>query len=233
MFKGPILKPESRLMMDAPPLIPAIDLLYRRYLNDESSAAFVDAVTAHYRISTLVRLAQAGQPVTRRAAVLALGFIAEYSVNETLGRALSDSDRAVRVLAEHGIRQVWFRQGDENQQRLVKQCSRFNTRGEYGDAIELASAIIDCGGSEIGEAFHQRANALFAVSQFEEAIEDYRETLYLNRYHFLAAIGLANCHLQTDDVSEALASFRLSLTMHPDLESVRGQIARLAKIVEG
>jgi hypothetical protein len=34
-------------MMDAPPLIPAIDLLYRRYLNDESSAAFVDAVTAH------------------------------------------------------------------------------------------------------------------------------------------------------------------------------------------
>jgi tetratricopeptide (TPR) repeat protein len=54
----------------------------------------------------------------------------------------------------------------------------------------------------------------------------------LNRYHFLAAIGLANCHLQMDDVSAALEAFRLSLRINPDLESVRGQILHLEKIVE-
>ncbi len=219
--------------MDAPPLAPIINVFYRRYLADECSAAFVDAVTAHYRIPTIVRLAEGGAPITRRAAVLALGFVGDFDTNETLGRALSDSDRAVRVLAEHGIRQVWFRQGDEAQQRLVRQCARWNQRGLFNDVIEWTTDLIHATGSEIGECFHQRAIALYATSQFEEAIADYREVLYLNRFHFLAAIGLANCHLQLDDVSEALASFRLSLAMHPDLESVRGQIARLAKIVDG
>src|SRR5687767_13976495 len=75
---------------------PLIDRLYHQYLEDEDTAAFVYDVSRRYEVSTLERLAIGGQRVTRRAAVLAIGYLGQYDANATLGRALHDDDRGVR-----------------------------------------------------------------------------------------------------------------------------------------
>lgn len=208
-----------------------LDRFYQDFLRTERSADFVDRVSRHYCIDTLQTLLGKGNRATRRAAALAIGFLGDYSELEPLGRSLHDKDRAVRMLADHGLRQLWYRQGLLHEQYLARRLSRMNVRGQHEAVLEQAGqALLE--NDALAEVWHQRASAYYALSEFEAAISASEETLYLNRYHFLAAIGLANCHLQLDAVSEALDAFRLALQINPDLESVRGQILHLEKILD-
>ena len=65
----------------------------------------------------------------RRAAVLALGCLADYESNPTLGAALLDEDRTVRILAENSIRQVWTRAANEKDRRNSTRSSASTPRG--------------------------------------------------------------------------------------------------------
>ncbi len=208
-----------------------LDRFYQEFLRTERSADFVDRVSRHYCMATLSDLCAKGQRTTRRAAALAIGFLGDYSSVESLGRALLDADRAVRMLADHGLRQLWFRQGLHSEQLVARRLARLNTRGQHEAALELARHALTENDS-LAEVWHQRALAHYALSEYEAAIAAAEETLFLNRYQFLAAVGLANCHLQLDAVSSALEAFRLALRINPDLESVRGQILHLEKILE-
>ena len=64
---------------------PLLFRLYQEYLDDQDSAAFSGKVCQRYDVGTLERLATAGDRMTRRAAVLALGLVADYDSNEILG----------------------------------------------------------------------------------------------------------------------------------------------------
>ena len=100
-------------MSDAAAKAPLLDAFYQRYLTDETSARFVAEVSRHYTLGTLARLAAGGSRTTRRAAVLSIGFLGSFECNDLLGRALHDSDRVVRLLAENSIRELWYRDGSE------------------------------------------------------------------------------------------------------------------------
>lgn len=208
-----------------------LDRFYQDFLRSERSADFVDRVSRYYSLETLSELVAKGPRTTRRAAALAVGFLGDYSAIESLGRALHDNDRAVRMLADHGLRQLWYRQGLQHEQLMARRLARLNTRGLHEQALELARLTLTENDS-LAEVWNQRALAHYALGEYESAIAAAEEALYLNRYHFLAAVGLANCHLQQDSVSAALDAFRLALKINPDLESVRGQILHLEKILE-
>src|SRR5260221_13259420 len=64
---------------------PNLERLYHRYLESEDTAAFVINVSERYLLSTLARLAIGGNHVSRRAAVMAVGFLGDYSHNAVLG----------------------------------------------------------------------------------------------------------------------------------------------------
>ncbi len=219
-------------MIDQPAQRPVLDDFYREFLNNERSADFVYAVSQHYTLASLRRLASSGQRMTRRAAVLAIGFLGDVQDNQLLGRAMSDRDRGVRLLADHGIRQVWFRVGNSGMDSGLRRLVRLNQQGQYASAIELASELIDTD-PEVAECWNQRAAALYEVEDFAHSLCDYRRTLELNPYHFLAALGAGNCHLELGEVYEALEHFRQAVEINPDLEMVRTQIDHLQRIVEG
>jgi len=211
---------------------PVLERLYHRYLESEDTAAFIQAVAQHYVLSTLARLAAGGSHVSRRAAVMAVGFLGDYSHNAVLGRALSDRDRGVRLLADSGIRQLWRRDGNRRQQEQLWRICRLNQNNQYADGISGATALID-EAPWIAETWNQRAVGYFASRRFEEAANDCHQTLELNAYHFGAAVGLAHCYLQLDEPFAALENFRRALKLNPDLEDVRGQIGMLERALEG
>jgi len=91
---------------------------------------------------------------------------------------------------------------------------------------QLATRIISQA-PEAAEAWNQRAISLFAQGDCWHAVCDCREALELNRYHFVAAMGMANCYLQLQETSAALEAFRRALRINPDLERVRLQITSL------
>ena len=210
---------------------PQLDRFYQRFLNEESSADFIQAVSTKNNLASLERLATAGGRMTRRAAILAIGFLGEFSNNEVMGRALSDDDRAVRMLADHGIRELWQRQGTAGQQESLKQIFRLVDQSRMEDAIAAATQLIEVN-PEFSEAYSQRAIAFCALGDYEAALVDCREALQFNRFHFPAAIGLAHCCMQIDEASGALAGYRLALNINPDLDSVRRQVSRLERMLE-
>ena len=209
---------------------PLLERYYQQYLEDEDSAQFIRQVTSNYIPGSLKRLFRCGRVSTRRAAILAIGFIADFEMNETIGGALGDRDRAVRMLAEHNIRQVWRRQGSSHEQNLLGKLEQLNATKQFQQSVELASELLDSN-CLLGEAWNQRAVAHATDGNLEQAIFDCRETLNCNRYHFPAAVGMGHCQLKLDDVCGALHSFRLALAINPDLESLRLQVRRLEKIM--
>jgi tetratricopeptide (TPR) repeat protein len=180
----------------------------------------------------LERLAIGGNHVLRRAAVMAVGFLGDYSHNAILGRALNDDDRGVRLLADSGIRQLWRRDGNQRQQERLARICRLNQNDQYEDAIREATALID-EAAHFAEAWNQRAVAEFAMRRFEDAANDCHQTLEMNAYHFGSAVGMGHCYLQLDEPFAALENFRRALALNPDLEEVRGQIGLIERALEG
>lgn len=211
---------------------PRLEQLYHRYLDTEDSAAFIRSVAEHYLLSTLERLAVCGGHVSRRAAVLAIGFLGNFNQNAVLGRALHDRDRAVRLLADNGIRNLWRRDGNERQQQQLQIICRLNDSHHHIEAIEAATDLIN-EAAWFAEAWNQRAIGYFATGRWEDAANDCHQTLEINAYHFGAAVGMGHCYLEMDDPFAALECFRRAVKLNPDLEDVRAQIAYLQRTLEG
>jgi tetratricopeptide (TPR) repeat protein len=210
----------------------SLERLYHRYLETENTAAFIKGVSERYLLSTLERLALGGNHILRRAAVMAVGFLGDYSHNAILGRGLNDKDRGVRLLADSGIRQLWRRDGNTWQRQKMARLCRLNQNDQYRQAIREATALID-EAAHFAEAWNQRAVAQFALRRFEDAANDCHQTLELNPYHFGAAVGMGHCYLQLDEPFAALENFRRALSLNPDLEDIRGQIELLERTLEG
>jgi tetratricopeptide (TPR) repeat protein len=201
---------------------------YHQYLQDERAADFIAAVAEDYSIETLKRLAQGGKRVLRRAAMLALGFLGDYDANEVMGRGLRDRDRAVRLLAEHGLRQVWFRAGNPRQYQTLNQLVRLNDNGLYHEVLSLVAPLL-AEAPTLAEAWNQRAIAQFSLCEFEDSVADCQRALEINPYHYNAAMGLGHCHLQLEEPESALDAFRTALQINPNLECVRSQIRQLER----
>ena len=218
-------------MIDEQSSTPLLDRFYHRFLTTEKSAEFIYNVSRRYTLASLERLADGGTRITRRGAVLALGFLGDYQQNGVVGHKLQDEDRAVRLLADHGIRQLWLRVGNLHLESALRRLTRLNQKMQFASAIDVASDLLQIA-PDLAEAWNQRAIAWYHLEDYQHAIHDCRRTLELNDWHFLAALGSANCQLELGDVYGALQDFRLALKINPDLDMVRSQVSQLQRIVE-
>jgi tetratricopeptide (TPR) repeat protein len=213
------------------PIRPYLSQAYDQYLESQDTAEFLRRVSEVYSQGTLQRLAEHDSARVRRAAVLALGLLGDYEANAALGRALQDEDRTVRVLAEQSIRTVWTRAGSENDRRLLGVIIRLNSAQRFAAAIRRATELLKHA-AWFAEIWNQRAIANFSLNRYEEAIRDCHQALEFNPYHFAAAAGMGQAYLELGNHAAALESFRRALRLNPDLEAVRVQVARLARLIE-
>lgn len=209
-----------------------LEQFYQQYLIDQDSAAFIKRLTRKYAVGTLERLAlSAERRELRRAGVLALGFVAAYESNHVLGMALQDEDRGVRLAAENGIRSLWTRDGNDSQRQLLGVVMRLIAAQQFAEAIDRASELIEHAGW-FAEAWNQRAIAHYSLGEYPASINDCRETLEINPYHFAAASGMGQCYLQLGNRRGALECFRRALKLNPNLEGIRANIVHLERATE-
>ncbi|MDR2170011.1 MAG: HEAT repeat domain-containing protein [Planctomycetaceae bacterium] len=201
-------------------------LFYLDYLNDHDVSLFVERSTSYYCQSTIMRLASSEQVDTRRAAAMALGFLGDYNSNPVLGKLLIDSDRSVRLLAESSIKNVWPRDGSEEQRHELRLAMRNIAAHNFDEAIRLTNNLLD-ENPLYAEPRNQRAIALFAVGDFYEAIEDCKIVLDINPFHFGAAIGMGHAYLQIKNREAAVISFQHALQINPNLESIRRHLSKI------
>ncbi len=201
---------------------------YQRYLIDQHVGTFVRRVSDSYTVGSLERVARAGNRTTRRAAVLALGRMADYRANATLGRALVDRDRGVRSLAENSIRRLWMRIGTPEQQRHLAAIQENIENREHERAAQLATALAE-DAPWIAQAWYFRGQAFFQLEQYAAATQDCEQALEMNCYHFLAGSVMGQAYLEVDNRPAALAAFRRTLRLNPNMEEVRAQIVHLQR----
>ena len=211
---------------------PFLLVLYQQYLDHQESANFARKVSNVYTTGTLERLARHAGREVRRAAVLALGFLGDYSANHTLGCALLDEDRTVRTIAENGIRTIWARAGSEAERQELGVIIRLNAAQLPKLALVRATKLIERA-PWFAEAWHQRAAAQAALGRLVESIRDCHQALEINPYHFVAATSMGQAYLQLENPVSALECFRRALRLNPGLEGVRAQVVRLTRMVEG
>jgi tetratricopeptide (TPR) repeat protein len=211
---------------------PRLLKFYREYLDRPDSSAFSSRVGDYYTEGTLQRLTSHPRSEIRRAAVLALGCLGDYDSNPFLGAALVDHDRTVRILAENSIRQVWARAGGEKERGQLDTIIRMNAARHFEKVLRMASDLIRRS-PDYAEAWNQRAYANHALGNFNQSLQDCHQALEINPYHFIAAVGMGRAYLELGNPVLALESFRRALRLNPDLEGVRAQADRLARLVEG
>ncbi|MCE9552465.1 MAG: tetratricopeptide repeat protein [Planctomycetes bacterium] len=208
--------------------VPLLVAHYDEYLAQQDSARFMRNVSKSYTLSTLERLAQSNDRMTRRAAVLALSVMGDYDANHVLGRALTDRDRGVRSLAENGIRSVWERAGNVYQRAQLQIIIRLVSSKNYSESIRRATELIEQA-PWFAEVWNQRAIAHFAISAYEDSVRDCRQALEINPYHFAAAAGMGQCHMRMNNPLAALECFRRALRLNPNMEAVRAQVVQLQR----
>lgn len=204
---------------------------YQRYLNDAETARFIASVAGQYTAGTLERLAASGDMYSRRAAVLALGLIGDKRCFKVIGRLLRSNDRKLRLVADDSMRAISAREGTAAHRHQLELIVRSNECGTFEKSVDLATELIEGSGGS-AEVYHQRSLALFQMDSIEHAIEDCRQVLKMNEFHYAAMVGLGHCHLELGDLLESLFWFRRALEVFPDLEPVRLQIRRLEKAIQ-
>jgi tetratricopeptide (TPR) repeat protein len=214
------------------PRLPRIAAFYEQYLHAQDSTALAAQVSEHYAPGTLERLLSHGRREVRRAAALALGLVGDYENNRGLGAALHDDDRTVRTLAEDGIRRLWIRSGSKTDRSELACITRLISAQQYAAAIQRANRLVQQRPA-FAEAWNQRGIARCALGRYAEAIRDWHEVLELNPYQFEAAAHMGRAYLELSNPVSALECFRRALRLNPNLEGVRAQVVRLARMVEG
>ncbi|MCS7237595.1 MAG: tetratricopeptide repeat protein [Thermoguttaceae bacterium] len=217
-------------MTDSTRILPKIIEFYQDYLDDGDVERFVARTGRLYMQGTLCRLLKHADPRVRRAAALALGFLGDFAANPSLGEALRDSDRPVRLLAEEAIRNVWLRPGIPGLERELRILNRMASARLFRRVVERATTLLQTA-KNVPEVYYLRANALMAEDRYEEAIRDHHMALELNPYHFLAAAGMGYAYLKLRNFRGALEAFRRALKINPNLEAVRLEVNRLRRLL--
>ena len=204
---------------------------YQDYLESSDTALFVASVARNYMVPTLIAILNRCDILHRRAAALALGFLGDITCQESLGAALCSSDRRLRLVADDSLRAIWARDASDEQRSNLDKIIRLNECDLFEESVALCDQLID-GAPRYLEAYNQRALALFHLRDFDRSIDDCRRVLKISRYHYGAWIGMGHCLLENGDVWGALDSFRMALSIYPDLEPVRLQIRNLERSLQ-
>ena len=208
---------------------PCLVKIFRRYLDEPSIASFIARVSDSYNVATLERIAQFGNVDNRRAAILALTFLGSYPSNKVMAKALHDDDRGVRMLAEEGCYWIWSRAGNAQQQRRLNKLKRLNQGGLFSEAMAIATELCEQS-ADFAEAWHQLGIAQFFSGRVEDSIQSSWQALAINPFHFESAIGLGHAYLEMDERVSALECYQHAVSLNPNLESIRVQVAKMQRL---
>lgn len=231
-FPSPCLSYHTSAPVDSDgPCRPLLVTWYDQYLIDQDVVAFVRQASEKYSVGSLERLVRHGQASARRAAVLALGRLADYRSNAVLGQALTDTDRGVRTLAETAIERLWRRVGTPAEQRRLAAIDGLLEESDYEDAAKLSGTLIQQS-PWIAQAWYQRGLSYYQLGQHDAAIRDCHQALEINAYHYRAAAVMGQSYLAQNNLISALESFRRTLRLNPGMEDIRAQVIRLQRTLK-
>lgn len=201
---------------------------YRQYALDGDADRYAASIRPFYTEHTLLALLQRGGAESRRAVALALGLVGDQAAIEPLGRALSDADRGVRLMADESFRGLLLRAAPAPQRQRLQQVIELNDAGEHAAALAPTLILADQA-PDYAEVHHQLALCWVGLDDLDAAEAAYSSCLWHCEYHYPAWLGLARCRIVAGAYGEAIEALQRALEICPDLEAARAQLRALRR----
>ncbi|QEG02166.1 Tetratricopeptide repeat protein [Stieleria maiorica] len=201
---------------------------YRRLLSSADAPRYAAEVDEHYSPTTLATLLQRGDVELRRAAAMALGLLGNSRSVDPLGRALSDVDRGVRLVADDSFRGLLLRDAAPTHHQQLLKVMHLTDGGEFAAALAPAMILVEQA-PMYAEAHFQLASCWHGLEDYRKASQSYIACLWRCRFHYTAWQGLARCQIMSGEYVAASKSLERCIEIVPDLESARVQLRALRR----
>ena len=146
--------------------------------------------------------------------------------------ALRGDDPVRAAQAAASLWQRWHQSGDPALDALLHQGIQAMERQDVHEAERIFTRLIETAPS-FAEGWNKRATVRYLAKDYPGSIADCRETLARNPKHFGAHSGQGLCHMALGEYREASDLFRRTLSVHPHLDSARGNLrTALAELVK-
>jgi tetratricopeptide (TPR) repeat protein len=210
---------------------------------DRACARWSVLLLVAFAIGTAVHAAEDDAAAQRRGALrfgdldarrAAAVWLAEHGAPDAvpaLADALRDEDQGVRVLSEEAMWSIWTRSGDASIDEQLKAGSVLMQEQRFEEALGIFDEIVKQA-PEFPEGYNKRATALYYLGQYQRSLDDIRETLARNQYHFGALSGAGLCWMALEEPVQALYYFERALSVNPNLSSIRNAVEQLRRMTE-
>jgi len=195
-------------------------------LREGQADAIAETVLARWQPRQLCPLLEHEEVDVRRVAAITVGLVGAGSVADGLLRALHDPDLQVNRMAEHGLWSIWFRSCVPRAAEPFRAGIGMMAQDRYGCAIRCFREAQTLDGS-FAEAFNQCAIAHFFLREWEDSLEDCRETLNRIPRHFGALSSMGHCYTQLGQLSRAARCYREALQINPRMRGIRTAVERI------
>ncbi|MEL6104717.1 MAG: HEAT repeat domain-containing protein [Planctomycetota bacterium] len=196
---------------------------YRRLLASSNATRYAAEVDEHYSGNTLTSILARGDVEHRRAAAMALGLVGGSASIEALGRALSDDDRGVRLVADDSFRSLLLRDSAPMHHQQLLKIMHLTDGGEFAAALAPSMILADQA-PQYAEAHFQLANCWNGLDEHDKARQSFVACLWRCRFHYAAWQGLSRCQVLAGDLRSAEVSLLHAIEIVPDLETARIQL---------
>jgi tetratricopeptide (TPR) repeat protein len=171
-----------------------------------------------------------GPAAERHAALTFIGAHGDARVSAEVAACLHDPDADVVALAEATLWRIWARSGNATVDTLFAEGLHAMERQDWLGAVTCFTRLIEQAPT-FAEAWNKRATARYLAEHYASAIADCEEVLRLIPQHFGAAAGQGLCHAALGQHREAARCFRQALVIHPRLDGVRDNLARVQQVL--
>lgn len=208
--------------------LPTFALIVAMMLAPDPATAAPEAPAAT-RAAALKALADS-DPARRLSAVQQLAQAGTMADVERLAASLRDASEPVRTAASVALWAVWSRSGDAAIDRKLAEGTRLMGEGELGPALALFDQIVKTKPA-FAEGWNKRATVLFLLRRDAESLRDCDEVLKRNRHHFGALSGMAQIHLRSGNVEQALKAYERAFEINPNLDDGAAVLRMLREAV--
>lgn len=145
---------------------------------------------------------------------------------------LKNNELYIHFNTENALWKIWSRSGDASVDAMLNAGKKLLNNEDYVQAVERFTAVIEAN-PNFAEGYNQRAIAYFMLEEWSKAIQDCKQTVALNPYHFGALAGLGHVYVRLGKIDAAIDAYKQALIINPNLVTIAEAILRLHHPFQG
>ncbi len=179
-------------------------------------------------LSLTMAVAAARAEVEDDPDILTPRAIGELSLDALFEKLPENADTQTGKRIEREILSRFNTSGSATADLLLAWATDATDKKRYSQALDLLDQIIVLK-PDFAEAWNKRATVYYLLDDYGASLADIRETLALEPRHFGALSGLGVILQALDRDVEAIAVFRRTLKINPQLKKIEESLERLEK----